>query len=203
MEGATKRTILRILFALMLVFILSTIPMPSTPALAGAVNGTPTSAGTTIRDNVSSIGVKPDVAPVVNLGAGTTINAGDTLSSCGSFIDADSTSWTAAVDYGDGSGAAALVLNADNSFNLSRVYATAGSYMVTVTVIDNQGTAGSATTSVVVNAIPRVWTDKSDYYPRETVHVTANGFRPNEPGLRPSPTGGSRSAATWIECRSG
>jgi len=50
------------------------------------------------------------------------------------FTDAGADTWTATVNYGDGSGAKPLTLNADKTFGLSHVYADNDVYTVTVTV---------------------------------------------------------------------
>ncbi|HSX16125.1 MAG TPA: PKD domain-containing protein [Candidatus Saccharimonadales bacterium] len=97
----------------------------------------------------------PNQAPVVTFTANsTTLNEGDTFTGSGSFTDPDSTGWTATVDYGDGTSVHALVLNPDNTFNLSHVYVDNGSYTITVSVTDNGGLSGTSTGSgggVVVN----------------------------------------------------
>ncbi|HEY1598691.1 MAG TPA: right-handed parallel beta-helix repeat-containing protein, partial [Pirellulales bacterium] len=57
-------------------------------------------------------------APVVTLAPNATINEGDTYTSSGSFVDPDvGDSWTATVNYGDGTGDQPLSLNADQTFN--------------------------------------------------------------------------------------
>ena len=92
-----------------------------------------------------------NVAPQVNAGAGGTINEGSTFAGSGSFTDPGADSWTATVDYGDGSGVQALALSGQ-TFNLSHVYADNGPYTVTVTV--NDGTAvGQDTAAVTVNNV--------------------------------------------------
>lgn len=91
--------------------------------------------------------------PSINALPNVTINEGDTYSANGSFTDSDSTSWTATVDYGDGSGSHALTLSGTN-FSLSHVYKDNGTYTVTVSVTDNQGaTSDPATAQVTVNNI--------------------------------------------------
>jgi PKD domain/Carboxypeptidase regulatory-like domain len=87
------------------------------------------------------------------LSVGTTFNEGDTYSATGSFSDWDSSSWTATVDYGDGSGVQPLTLSG-NSFSLSHVYKDEGTYTVNVSVTDNQGATGSSTATVTVNNAP-------------------------------------------------
>ena len=57
------------------------------------------------------------------------------------------------MNYGDGSGLQALILNANKTFNLNHGYADNGSYTVTVTVTDNDGGSGSAVLLVTVNNV--------------------------------------------------
>ncbi len=97
-------------------------------------------------------------APTVTLGAGTTINEGDTYASSGSFTDPDvGDSWTATVDYGDGTGVQPLALNADQTFDLSHLYADNGDFDVTVAITDSFGLTGTQTTHVTVdNVAPAV-----------------------------------------------
>ena len=73
------------------------------------------------------------------------------------FSDNDaSLSWTATVDYGDGSGKRALPLNADKTFLLEHLWAP-GTYDLTVEVTDNAGATGSLVIHVVVsNVAPTV-----------------------------------------------
>jgi len=92
-----------------------------------------------------------NVAPAVDAGPDATITKGSTFSQSGSFTDPDSDTWTATVDYGDGSGIRTLRLKADKTFTLSRTYATSGDYIVNVTVTDKDGGAGSDTVAVKVN----------------------------------------------------
>ena len=93
--------------------------------------------------------VVTNVAPAVAAFAGATILPGETYSSAGSFADPGPDTWTATVDYGDGSGAQPLALDG-KSFSLSHAYAAAGTYTVTVTVTDDGGLSGSRTATVTV-----------------------------------------------------
>ena len=90
-----------------------------------------------------------NVAPLVNVGPGVTINTGDTYSGSGSITDPGDSVWTATVDYGDGSGVLPLTLSG-NTFNLSYVYAQAGMFTVTVSVTDDDGAMASASFQVEV-----------------------------------------------------
>ncbi len=99
-----------------------------------------------------------DQAPTVQSVNGATINEGDTYNTSGSFIDSDSTSWTANVDYGDGFGAQPLTLSGTN-FSLSHIYKDNGIYTITVSVTDEQGAVGIGTANVVVdNVAPTIGT---------------------------------------------
>src|SRR5205807_3594799 len=49
-----------------------------------------------------------NVAPTVNAGPDTAIDEGGTFTGSGSFTDPGTETWTATVDYGDGSGVQAL-----------------------------------------------------------------------------------------------
>jgi PKD repeat protein len=92
----------------------------------------------------------------VNAGPGDTISEGGTFSSAGYFVDPGADSWTATVNYGDGSGTQTLALSANKTFSLNHVYAQDGLYTLTVTVTDSDGAAGSGTATVTVNNVAPV-----------------------------------------------
>ncbi|MFC1925721.1 choice-of-anchor C family protein, partial [Chloroflexota bacterium] len=71
----------------------------------------------------------------------------------GSFTDPGADTWTATVNYGDGTGEQPLSLNADKTFSLSHVYADNGTYTVAVTVTDDDGGVGTDTLTVTVNNV--------------------------------------------------
>lgn len=71
----------------------------------------------------------------------------------GSFVDPDADAWTAAVDYGDGTGPQPLALNPDKTFALRHTYADEGPHAVTVTLDDGHGPAAVA--SFVVSIVDR------------------------------------------------
>src|SRR5260370_792295 len=71
-----------------------------------------------------------DLAPAVNAFAGATINEGTGYTSSGTFTDPSSDTWTATVDYGDGSGAQPMSLSG-HGFRLSHTYGDEGSCTVT------------------------------------------------------------------------
>ena len=96
-----------------------------------------------------------NVEPSVRRARTRTIAPGDSLSRAGSFSDPGSLdSWTATVDYGDGSGVQPLLLGLDHSFQLLHTYTGAGETTVTVTVRDDDGGEGSDTVTVTVEAAP-------------------------------------------------
>ncbi|HJU42427.1 MAG TPA: PKD domain-containing protein, partial [Vicinamibacterales bacterium] len=83
----------------------------------------------------------------------------------GNFTDPDQQSWTATVDYGDGTGTQPLTLSNLQSgftptgqFNLSHRYADNGVFIVTVKITDQAGGIGIATKQVTVNNVaPQVF----------------------------------------------
>jgi hypothetical protein len=81
-----------------------------------------------------------NVAPTVNAGDDKAITAGETLSANGNFADPGDDTWSATVDYGDGSGIRPLDL-VDKTFKVSHVYEKAGKYTLTVCVVDDDGGA--------------------------------------------------------------
>jgi hypothetical protein len=114
---------------------------------------TPTSTGSQLYVH----DMRTNEAPVVTLGADESLLEGQRLSRLASFSDPDaSTSWSATVDYGDGSGSAALALAADKTFALDHLYKP-GSYVASVVVTDDAGASGSGSLRVTVtNVAPTV-----------------------------------------------
>ena len=92
-----------------------------------------------------------NVVPSVATFAGATIMKGEQYASSGSFTDPGADTWTATVNYGDGSGVKPLTLTG-NAFQLSHTYATAGNFTVTVQVIDKDGAVGTRMAAVVVQS---------------------------------------------------
>jgi DNA/RNA endonuclease G (NUC1)/PKD repeat protein len=90
-----------------------------------------------------------NVAPTVNAFAGATLLPGESYSATGSFTDPGPDSWTATVNYGDGSGTQPLALSG-TGFSLGHTYTAAGTYTVTVTVTDDGGMVGTQTATVTV-----------------------------------------------------
>ena len=124
------------------------------------------------------ITVTGSTAPNIHQLSDATINESDTYSATGSFTNPNpnATSWTATVDYGDGSGAQPLTLTGSN-FSLSHQYqdngqntmfnpdsnvfgfhgasiSSKGVYLVTVTVTDDQGGSSNRTAFVTVKNTP-------------------------------------------------
>ena len=91
----------------------------------------------------------PNSAPSVHAGANATINEGDSFVGSGSFTDGDSSSWSANVNYGDGSGVQGLSLS-NKAFSLQHTYTAPGVYTVTVTVTDDSGDSGADAIEVTV-----------------------------------------------------
>lgn len=105
----------------------------------------PYGAADTATTTVTVMNVAPSIAAI----AGGSLLQGETYAATGSFSDVGADSWTATVDYGDGSGAQPLALDG-TGFSLSHAYAAAGEFTVTVTVTDDDGGASNVTAVVTV-----------------------------------------------------
>jgi large repetitive protein len=102
-----------------------------------------------------------NVPPTVASFPGATVAEGSHYTAPGTFSDPGTLdTWSATVDYGDGSGVQPLTL-AGNSFALDHLYARDGTYTVTVAVTDDDGGTDSRTASVVVQNVAPVVTGAS------------------------------------------
>jgi HD domain len=122
-------------------------PQPTaTPAPTPAPTPTPTPALTPTPTPA------PDPPPVVTVKAGGLAVLG-AYNGSGSFTDSDvaGDTFTATVNYGDGSGTHPLALTG-TTFKLSHAYGLAilGSFTAIVTITDNHGLSGVGTTTVTV-----------------------------------------------------
>jgi hypothetical protein len=84
------------------------------------------------------------------------ITQGASFSRTGSFSSPATGSFTAAVDFGDGSGFQPLALSPADTFALSHTYTCPGTFTVTVAVTDPFGQVGTQTLTVKVTAPPLV-----------------------------------------------
>ena len=108
-----------------------------------------------VTTNAGTVSVA-NVAPVVDAGTAVVSDEGQAFTSAGSFTDPGIDTWTATIDYGDGTGLQPLTLNGQ-LFELNHTYAEDGSYSVTVTVTDSAGLSGTGTALVtVLNVAPGV-----------------------------------------------
>jgi VCBS repeat-containing protein len=113
------------------------------------------------------------VAPSVVAGPDVSVGESATFTGSGSFVDPDlGDTWTATVDYGDGSETQPLAL-VGTTFQLSHTYADDGEYTVIVTVTDREGGVGADALDVtVLNADPLVDLGADDDgVPRQTPHT--------------------------------
>ncbi|MDX2035940.1 MAG: PKD domain-containing protein [Isosphaeraceae bacterium] len=96
-----------------------------------------------------------NIAPIVVVAPAAGANEGSLFTGSGSFIDPGTETWTATVDYGDGSGVQPLTLQPDKTFSLSHVYARLGTYPITVVVTDtgSPALAGTGSTSVAIAGV--------------------------------------------------
>jgi len=91
---------------------------------------------------------------LVDAGSDGIIDEGSMFISSGFLADADSPTYTAIVDYGDGTEAQPLLLNQGNTFDLNHTYFDNDVYIVLVTVFNEDVEYGSDTANVTVNNVP-------------------------------------------------
>jgi HD-GYP domain-containing protein (c-di-GMP phosphodiesterase class II) len=119
---------------------------PSPTPSGGAASPTPTPAPTATPTAV------PDQPPVVTVNAGGLAGLGLFRNGSGSFTDSNLAghTFTATVNYGDGSGSIPLALHG-TTFVLSHNYSSIlRTYTIAVTVTDNDGVSGTGSTTVTV-----------------------------------------------------
>jgi Ca2+-binding RTX toxin-like protein len=88
--------------------------------------------------------------PIVTAGGSASFGFGTPFTRSGSFTDPGLDTWTATVNYGDGSGTQPVTLNPDKTFNLAHDF-PAGDFTVTVSVSDDDGGVGTASFAVHVS----------------------------------------------------
>ena len=102
-------------------------------------------------DTVSTSTSVANVAPVVLSFDGATLLLGEAYGTSGSFTDPGVDTWSATVNYGDGSGPNPLALDG-KTFSLSHTYATTGRFPVTVSVFDGDATRSGTQSVTVISA---------------------------------------------------
>jgi VCBS repeat-containing protein len=111
-------------------------------------------------------------APAVTVASGVALLEGAALNLMGSFNDPDAgDSWSATVDYGDGSGAQTLVLNG-STFRLNHLYLESGTYVATIKVMDRDEATGIATLTITVQNLPATVNAGADKSTTEGALVT-------------------------------
>ncbi|MEJ2569884.1 MAG: PKD domain-containing protein, partial [Anaerolineales bacterium] len=81
------------------------------------------------------------------------LKEGDTFNGSGTVIGDLSQTWTAVVDYGDGSAVETLVAASNGKFDLEHVYGDNGEYDLTVTVSDDDGNEASKSAVITIKNV--------------------------------------------------
>jgi uncharacterized repeat protein (TIGR03803 family) len=103
---------------------------------------TSASAEVAVTNVAPSVQIRPSTASV-HLGASVALRV--------SFVDPGPDTWTAVIQFGDGT-TETRTLGALEAFDVAHVYAARGSYTVHVTVTDDDGAAGAADAAVTVRS---------------------------------------------------
>jgi hypothetical protein len=155
-----------------------------TDATENTIPGTPYEAEVTILDSNS------DLSPVVAIDSlSPSINEGSSWSGSGSFTEPGAgTSWTATVNYGDGTGVQDLTLT-DKTFVLSHTYADNDDYTVTVTVKNNNEISGSDYYDVTVNSVAPTATFNTNSPVNEGSDIVVSLTSPSDPSTADTTAG--------------
>lgn len=95
-----------------------------------------------------------NAAPICGVGLPIVVSEGENFSRTVNFTDVNSTSFTTSIDYGDGSPIVHAPVN-NFSFQLSHQYANEGTYLASVSIIDNHGGVTTDYASITVeNSAP-------------------------------------------------
>jgi DNA/RNA endonuclease G (NUC1) len=94
-----------------------------------------------------------NVTPVVGAVPNGSLNVGATYTAAGTFSDPGADTWTATVNWGDGS-APEVVALPGRSFSLTHIYTAAGSYTVSIDIADDDASASAAHTVTVAQPAP-------------------------------------------------
>jgi DNA/RNA endonuclease G (NUC1) len=94
-----------------------------------------------------------NVAPVIGAVPDGSLNAGATYLVAGAFTDPGADTWTATVNWGDGS-APEIVPLSGRSFSLTHIYTAGGTYTVNIDIADDDGSATSTHTVTVIQSAP-------------------------------------------------
>jgi DNA/RNA endonuclease G (NUC1) len=109
-----------------------------------------------LADTVTTTAHVANVAPVIAPFTGDTLIVGETYSRTGTFMDPGADPWSAMVNYfGDGSPAAALALNG-KGFSLSNTYAKTGTFIVSLSISDDDVRTLSTATVLVWSPVEGV-----------------------------------------------
>ena len=96
-----------------------------------------------------------NAAPIPDLGGKITVADGELVTVTGSFQDLGSDTHSIIWDFGDGSDPVTRTATGGTPFEETHTYANSGVYLVTLTVVDDEGGVGQATLQVeVVNQAP-------------------------------------------------
>jgi DNA/RNA endonuclease G (NUC1)/PKD repeat protein len=101
-----------------------------------------------LTDTVTTTITVANVAPIIGDFPGATLNVGDTYTVSGSFTDPGAETWTATLNWGDGSAASTATLSSRN-FSLTHAYTSPGTFTVTVSIADDDSTTSRTQTVVV------------------------------------------------------
>jgi hypothetical protein len=144
--------------------------------------------------------VVSNAAPVVSVGGAVAATAGSTWTRAVSFTDPGRDTWTAQIDFGDGSAIVNVPASelSDRSFDISHAYVDAGAYTVTVEVHDGDGGLGTAALDVGVTRAPIAASQALNALDATAIDREAVGLEPSELPTIPAEAVATASAAAAV-----
>jgi uncharacterized protein YjbI with pentapeptide repeats len=184
-EGATPTTAATLDYFVQVVDASGNVGVSSNKAALFNATGTGGAGGTPVVVVEPPIVPIPNSVPVVSAITTSVSSAGGstTVTATGSFADADSTAWTGSINWGDGSAASPLTLNADKTFSATKTFTVTGTfnYTGTVTITDDRAGVGTkpfdyAVTVAATNIAPVIATPVVSFAQSAgNVNVTVSG----------------------------
>ena len=116
---------------------------PSSPLATKTINVSVTDGASAAIATTSLVTVA-NVAPLLTAPPEPFISVNIPYQGGGFFVDPGDDTWTLTVDYGNGQGPTSLAFDAAQTFNLNALYTEEGTYIVTLTVTDDQGATSAS-----------------------------------------------------------
>lgn len=125
---------------------------------------------------ISITTIAPEISPLEE----SNITEGDSYIISGAFTDINSSSFSAIIDYGEGNGYEPFVLDGNN-FTINHQYNSAGTYLLQLSIQDDDGVYGSTFATVTVEEASGP-NEPVTLYPTQDAYIMQGSKNENEGG---------------------